>query len=389
MIGTSFCLAFFPLASFALMSSEPPQHVVIAGAGIIGTCTAYYLAKEHGIRSTVVDPVGLAPAASGKAGGFLAEDWNSGSPTDALTRRSFALHQQLADDLGASTIDYRRLTCSAVSVTPVDRRRPTGKKLQGVEWVQEAAAGVRLLGDESTIAQVHPKKLCHRLWEETTDMVDSRLVTGKVSGALHDASGRLTGAKIENGSVIEGDALLFACGPWTANFMKGIKYHSAVVPTNGVLTQCVFFSGCGDPEVYVRPDSTAYCTGFPEAPRVVKEQPGKEDVLPEKIKTILSSVREASGSTDAVGPLSRAPVLEQACYLPTTDDGLPVMGLLPKEATGGDGCYIATGHTCWGILLGPASGEAMASVIATGQSSLDLRRFDPARFRNINVVTNV
>ena len=182
--------------------------------------------------------------------------------------------------------------------------------------------------------------------------------------------------------------------------MMGIKYHSAVVPTNNdkVLSQCVFFSGCGDPEVYVRPDATAYCTGFPDPPvGPVTERPGEETVRPDQIDTILRAVRKAStGSSgnnnnsneNAVGELGRDPVLEQACYLPTTNDGVPVMGLLPEVSVGGGRCYIAAGHSCWGILLGPASGEAMASLIATGKSSkhVSLRDFDPSRYQNIQPV---
>ena len=42
--------------------------------------------------------------------------------------------------------------------------------------------------------------------------------------------------------------------------------------------------------------------------------------------------------------------------------------------------FVATGHSVWGILNGPASGEAMAELIAEGATRhVDLRRFDPAR----------
>lgn len=147
--------------------------VIIAGAGVIGCSTAYYLAKEFGIASILVDPTGtIAPAASGKAGGFLALDWNDYSVVGPLTRRSFQLHQDIANSLGASRLDYRRLTCAAISATSTTATnsvsRPKGKKLQGIEWATgDAVQGVRSLGDEQTIAQVHPKKLCDSLWDET------------------------------------------------------------------------------------------------------------------------------------------------------------------------------------------------------------------------------
>ena len=68
---------------------------------------------------------------------------------------------------------------------------------------------------------------------------------------------------------------------------------------------------------------------------------------------------------------------EQACFLPCTDDSVPVIGEIP----GVKGCYVATGHNCWGILNGPATGAAMAELIVDGQSTIvDLARFSPARF---------
>ena len=34
--------------------------------------------------STLMDPVGIAPGASGKAGGFLARDWKEGTTLEQL-----------------------------------------------------------------------------------------------------------------------------------------------------------------------------------------------------------------------------------------------------------------------------------------------------------------
>lgn len=35
--------------------------------------------------------------ASGKAGGFLARNWNSGTATDELSQKSFDMHEELQD----------------------------------------------------------------------------------------------------------------------------------------------------------------------------------------------------------------------------------------------------------------------------------------------------
>ena len=69
-------------------------------------------------------------------------------------------------------------------------------------------------------------------------------------------------------------------------------------------------------------------------------------------------------------------VAAQACYRPVARDGLPLIGRVP----GPGGAYVATGHSVWGILNAPATGEAIAELIVDGSSSrVDLAPFDPAR----------
>jgi glycine/D-amino acid oxidase-like deaminating enzyme len=69
-------------------------------------------------------------------------------------------------------------------------------------------------------------------------------------------------------------------------------------------------------------------------------------------------------------------VARQACFRPITRDGLPLIG----RVAGVEGAYIATGHSVWGILNGPATGEAVSELILDGAArSIDLAAFDPAR----------
>lgn len=370
------------------------KHIIIAGAGIIGTSTAYYLSKNFSdsiSAITLIDPSGkIAPAASGKAGGFLALDWNDYSSVGPLSRRSFDLHSQLADEFGKETIMYRRLTCASISVRNGGGvgNKPSGKKLAGVEWASDlnedtdadgVAVGFRPLGDESTIAQVHPKMLCETLWKAVTEnsFMESKIVKEKVVDAVHDDNGNLIGVTLGDGTIVNGDRLLWATGPWTTigNCMVGVKYHSVLIPTEKVLTQSVFYDGFGDPEIYPRPDGTTYCCGFPDAAVKVVEEPGKEEVRQEKVDEIVDAVRKCSGGKD--GALGKEPQLAQSCYLPTTIDNVPIMG----EIEGKNGCFVASGHSCWGVLNGPGTGEAMASLIMTGESKhLNLSSFNPNRF---------
>jgi glycine/D-amino acid oxidase-like deaminating enzyme len=107
----------------------PTAHsqVVICGGGVIGAAIAYYLSRR-GVASTVVERCGVACAASGKAGGFLAKDWCDGSGLGPLARKSFELHADLARTLDRD-YGYRCMTTLAVTAGANDP--PSRQNLPG------------------------------------------------------------------------------------------------------------------------------------------------------------------------------------------------------------------------------------------------------------------
>ena len=117
----------------------------------------------------------VAHAASGRAGGFLALDWCDGQDTEQLARRSFLLHQTLAEELGQD-IGYRRLTTLSLAV---DSERPgPGEARAGPSWVTGRVRERRVLGTSSTTAQVHPRLLTRALMERS----GARLVRDEMTG---------------------------------------------------------------------------------------------------------------------------------------------------------------------------------------------------------------
>src|SRR5438874_7655098 len=109
------------------------MRVLICGGGVIGACTAYFLARR-GVDVTVIERTEVACAASGKAGGFLALDWCAGSPLDSLARRSFALHARLANELNGDW-GYRGMKAySGVAVGEHDERRHAPATL---DWLSD------------------------------------------------------------------------------------------------------------------------------------------------------------------------------------------------------------------------------------------------------------
>jgi glycine/D-amino acid oxidase-like deaminating enzyme len=140
------------------------RRVIICGGGIIGAATAYYLTTAKGWHNvTIVDRVGIAAAASGRAGGFLALDWTDGTPMGRLARASFALHQRLAQRFGAEALGYRRVTTlhvagtvggAAAMTTAASLRGSVGGD-GGAAWVDQASVRVAgVLGTPQTTAQV-------------------------------------------------------------------------------------------------------------------------------------------------------------------------------------------------------------------------------------------
>ena len=77
------------------------MHVLICGGGVIGASIAYFLSLRGIGRQSSSAPAWPAPRRA-KSGGFLARDWCDGTPVQALARRSFDLHAELADRLGNS-----------------------------------------------------------------------------------------------------------------------------------------------------------------------------------------------------------------------------------------------------------------------------------------------
>src|SRR4029453_9465588 len=75
--------------------------------------------------------------------------------------------------------------------------------------------------------------------------------------------------------------------------------------------------------------------------------------------------------------LASAPLkARQACFRPVTEDGLPLIGAGP----GIEGASVATGHSVWGMLNAPATGEAMSELILDGAARrVDLAPFAPGR----------
>ncbi|KAK3022120.1 hypothetical protein RJ639_046310 [Escallonia herrerae] len=236
---------------------EPPKRVVVCGGGVIGVCTAYFLAKK-GAVVTLIEKSSIACAASGKAGGFLALDWCDGGPLSSLARASFNLHRSLARELkGPQSYGYRPLDTLSLSITesePAHGRRPSSKL---PSWVDGPSGNARPIGTTETTAQAMA-------------LYGVELVIGKLE-RVEVEEGRVRAVALEDRKVVEADAVVLALGPWTSKLsllsslfrVYGLKAHSIVLEPkepDAITPHALFlsyYSAQGgkpmDPEVYPRP----------------------------------------------------------------------------------------------------------------------------------------
>jgi len=359
------------------------MRVLICGGGVIGACTAYFLSRRR-VEAVVIERSGVACAASGKSGGFLALDWCDGTPLTPLARRSFALHAELAAKVDGAW-GYRRLDTLGVVASA---RRTLRSSATGLpDWVAREALLQQQLGTTRTTAQVHPEKFTRGMMDAAIAR-GARLVTGEVTGLVRSADEqRVTGVLVD-GQTIEGDAVVIALGPWSLlagqwlplPMVYGLKGHSVVLWTGSTISPHALFveyeaedGAVHAPEVFPRPDGTTYVCGLsseaplPLDPADVATDAGAQAKLQAMIRSFAPVLADAEV------------VAAQACYRPVTRDGLPLMGAVAGVA----GAYVATGHSVWGMLNAPATGEAMAELITGGSTMVDLAPFDPGRLPTV------
>lgn len=351
------------------------MNVLICGAGAIGTSIAYFLSRR-GADVTVVEWTGVANAASGKSGGFLAYDWCDGSPLAPLASRSFDLHGELAEALDGDW-GYRRMTTYGGHATHDDDGRAPD-----LAWISGAVHLSGRLGTGETTAQVHPAGYTQAMMT-AAEACGAELRQGIVTGLVRDDD-RVTGALVDS-ETVSADAVVIAMGPWSILATQwlqlpavyGLKGHSLVfdtgtnVPADALFVEFHEDSGVmSSPEVFPRTDGTTYVCGVSsEEPLPV--DPGDVAPDPDAIVRLEAMCRAMSPA------LANAPILaRQACFRPVTQDGLPLIGAIP----GMESAYVATGHSVWGILNAPATGEAMAELLLDGEATtVDLSPFDPGR----------
>jgi glycine/D-amino acid oxidase-like deaminating enzyme len=255
-----------------------------------------------------------------------------------------------------------------------------------LDWLSEGVLITHRLGTPDTTAIVHPRKFTSAIMR-AAQTNGAELRAGEVTGMLRSADGSKVTGVVVNGAVIEADAVVIAMGPWSilaAPWVQlpavfGQRSPSLVYDTGTDVPAHALFleynEGNGEAvtvEVFPRADGSTLVTAFSDQAPLPRD--------PATVTPSRNEIDRLQAIAARLSPVFRAEriVARQACFRPVTHDGLPLIGKVPQS----EGVYVATGHSVWGILNAPATGEALAELIAEGTSqSTDLSPLDPGRLQ--------
>jgi len=228
---------------------------------------------------------------------------------------------------------------------------------------------------------VRPDSLVHGLtcWlaarPSGVRLLDGVQVTGFVSSDRGKGVGRITAVETTHGP-IAAETVIVCAGAWTPRVVR-----------------------LADPTVRIPIEAgKGYSLDFIPPPRPVRVpihlHEARVVVTPLNDRVRLAGTMELSGINHRLVPGRIAAIARAGArslrdwpadastavawtgMRPITPDGLPVIGPLP----GWTNLVVASGHAMLGLTLGPATGEAVADLVATGRRSEVLRPFDPGRF---------
>lgn len=358
-----------------------PRDIVVVGAGIIGVSTAYYISQHpefdrNQTSITLLDGSEVAAGASGKAGGLLALDWH-GPATASLASLSYGLHEGLAAKYGgADQWGYRKLDTLSVRTNAKGTKRKT-KVPSEIDWLDNnTVEKVGVLGTTETTAQVHPRKFCRTLLAES----EKAGVTFKLGHVISIGDGKVD-YEDDTGTLnsIDSDCTVVCAGPWTSTLISApisaTRAHSITIKTTKPVTPHALFTEMTlkngkhvSPEIYARSDEVYVCGEGDETEPLPKKA--------SQVKIVESRCDILKDFVDELSPILRAGEIgvKQACYLPTVTRGAggPLVGKIRE------GLYVAAGHSCWGICLGPGTGKVMSELIMEGRvKSADVSYLDP------------
>jgi D-amino-acid dehydrogenase len=412
--------------------------VVIAGAGVIGVCCAYFLARR-GARVTVLERDEIGKAASyGNAGSIapghtpinkpgrirqaLKSLFDPLSPLYVAPRADPALarwlwafsrtcteehveysmramaplghaSRQLFDELfQAEKLECFFRTEGYFEVYLTERGLASARKEAGIisryGFHPEVMPGEALREREpafvdgvvggvfySEAATINPHEFVLEMAKRAARH-GAEFRTGTEVAAVRVADRKIRGVELRNGEILEAGSVVLAGGAYTTPLLRKLGVRFPLQPAKGYHRDCE--SAEGRPALLRRAcvlgENMVFCTPMDGFVRFAGTLEFS-GVNHDIRRPRLEQLTHAARRY--LNTMDGAAVRREWCGLrPCLPDGLPAVGPLGSCA----GLYVATGHAMLGLTLGPVTGKLIAECILDGSPSLDLSAFRPDRF---------
>ncbi|HYY20634.1 MAG TPA: FAD-dependent oxidoreductase [Thermoleophilaceae bacterium] len=378
------------------------RDVIVVGAGIVGTATAYELTRR-GAAVTLLDRAGISEGTTGLGeGDVLCSDKDSG-PELELAVAGMAVYDELERLVGAPARIRRK---GALIVHP-DGRTWAAEPARA-ERLRAAGVHARLL-DPDEVRTLEPRltgPLHGALYVASDLQCDPRAITRALATLAADRGAEVrTGAEVTTiepgrgvrlvgGERLRAGAVVLAAGSWSATLAASAGLQLPLEPRKGQLSRLRLPEP--DPAFLRRKvvdGQYLLAVGDAGAGRQVST------VLETSWDghVIVGSSRERSGFDTTIDEDLARVVQERAAKLvpdvarlqpdstwvgfrPWLPDGLPAIG----RSRLAEGLWVATGHEGAGVALGPITGRLLAQAITGERPSVSVSPFDPDRFASLH-----
>jgi glycine oxidase len=367
--------------------------VLVIGGGVIGCACALALA-QRGLRVTVLErrssdgPV-PGPEGSGAAAGILGaqlEGVHGDGPLSRICLQSRDLYPAWAAELterSGRDVEMRQAGVLRIACDDAGVRRLVGESA----WQERAGLRVERL-DAAAVRALEPALAGVAGGVRFPDdyRIDPPALVEAVRGAVAQAGavfhrgaevvrvlvrgGRARGVALDDGTTIEGGAVVVSAGCWSALIDGTSLQRDAVQPARGQMLELrvpspVIRGVVEGPGCYLSPRDDGRLL-LATAVELVGFRPGATaGVARRLLDAALRLVPGLEGAT-----LSRA----WAGLRPHTADALPLMGVVGIERL-----VIATGHFRNGVLLAPLTGDIVTALLLGEPPPVDLAPFAPLR----------
>jgi glycine/D-amino acid oxidase-like deaminating enzyme len=362
--------------------------VVIVGGGVMGAATACFLARDHGVRATVLERDPTYTRASSALSASSIRQQFSQPVNIALSQWSLAFLRRVGDELAVGDerpaiglVEPGYLFLASPDGEATLRHNHAVQRRAGVEvallsrtelrlrfpWLALESLALGSLGlrgegwfDGPALMQAFRRKAI---------ACGARFVTAEAIG-FDEAGGRVIAVESKEGRRFDADALVLAAGAWTAPLaaqlgvtlpVRAKKRDVFVFDSPAELPACPLVI---DPSgVWFRPEGRGFITGAP--PR--EPWPGDPDEPP------LDAIDHGLFD-EVIWPVlaARVPAFEAlrvrsawaGYYEMNTFDYNGLAGALP----GWGNVFTACGFSGHGMQQAPAVGSALAALVSGGRS---------------------